>query len=524
MRKITAIVLSLVLLFALSVSASAAALTFLHKEYDAGSDSIYCYGNPLPAGGKLTVSAGSRVLENVSLSTLEKEHIPVTVYCLVECATSLSDKTRQQQQDVLLTFSSLMQEGDSMVLATLDGTLTESKPMFDKEIRDTAIETMSKGQVHHTNLYDGISQALVPLTTSTTYETNRVLVILCEGYDDGLSKVKPEELPQQIQDSGIPVYTVVLSPFGIQDRDLAHLQSFADASMGGFLTYPDREGIAPSVAARQVWDSIKGVSAIRIGAEELQGTDADQQLLIRYDVADTRYEDTILIRAVDVPEVVPTGEAPTETTGEDEEGSFFEDLPLPLLIGGGAAILVVLFLIVFLALRKKPEPLPEPEPVNPIMSEYDPKDENLFSADSFPGTTPFEGGDSIGSTTPVFEGNSFDGGYAPTAPVTGSFHVHAVAIMHPEVSADFYLIPNVETTFGRTEKAAVVLNSGDKKLSSCHGCLFWDGKMLLVQDRNSTNGTAVNGEICPPNVWLRLENGATLSAGQYEYRISFDET
>ena len=168
MRKITAIVLSLVLLFTLSVSASAAAPTFLHKEYDAGSDSIYCYGNPLPAGGKLTVSAGSRVLENVSLSTLEKEHIPVTVYCLVECATSLSDKTRQQQQDVLLTFSSLMQEGDSMVLATLDGTLTESKPMFDKEIRDTAIETMSKGQVHHTNLYDGISQALVPLTTSTT--------------------------------------------------------------------------------------------------------------------------------------------------------------------------------------------------------------------------------------------------------------------------------------------------------------------------------------------------------------------
>ena len=93
--------------------------------------------------------------------------------------------------------------------------------------------------------------------------------------------------------------------------------------------------------------------------------------------------------------------------------------------------------------------------------------------------------------------------------------------MHPEVSADFYLTPNMETTFGRTGNADIILNGNDKKLSSCHGSFLWDGKMLLVQDRNSTNGTAVNGEVCPKNVWLRLEDGAVLTAGKYEYRITF---
>ena len=38
---------------------------------------------------------------------------------------------------------------------------------------------------------------------------------------------------------------------------------------------------------------------------------------------------------------------------------------------------------------------------------------------------------------------------------------------------------------------------------------------------NSKNGTMVNGEICHDKVWLRLEDGAVLRAGSYEYRITF---
>ena len=108
-----------------------------------------------------------------------------------------------------------------------------------------------------------------------------------------------------------------------------------------------------------------------------------------------------------------------------------------------------------------------------------------------------------------------------TMPVEGRCHVSAVAIMHPEIKVDFCLTRNMETTFGRTENSDILLNSADMKLSGCHGCFLWTGEMLLVQDRKSTNGTAVNGEVCPRDVWLRLENGAILTAGRYEYRITF---
>ena len=108
-----------------------------------------------------------------------------------------------------------------------------------------------------------------------------------------------------------------------------------------------------------------------------------------------------------------------------------------------------------------------------------------------------------------------------TMPVENRCHVFAVAIMHPDIAVDFYLTPNMETTFGRTDKAEIVLNPTDKKLSGCHGSFFWNGKMLLVQDRQSTNGTAVNGELCPKDVWLKVEDGAALRAGNFEYRIKY---
>ena len=172
------------------------------------------------------------------------------------------------------------------------------------------------------------------------------------------------------------------------------------------------------------------------------------------------------------------------------------------MLGGGIAL--------FFILRKKPEPYyEEPTPV------------------ASPDTSGTDFGSDIdfGSDTDIFRdpnGIISDGtGGMVTMPVEDRCHVSAIAIMHPEIAIDFYLTRNIETTFGRTEKADIILNKDDKKLSGCHGCFFWNGEMLLVQDRKSTNGTAVNGEVCPKDVWLRLENGAILTAGKYEYRINF---
>ena len=64
MRRIISILLSLILLVALTVPASAAtACEFLLREYDVTSDTIFCYGKQLPKNGKLEVSVDNRILE-----------------------------------------------------------------------------------------------------------------------------------------------------------------------------------------------------------------------------------------------------------------------------------------------------------------------------------------------------------------------------------------------------------------------------------------------------------------------------
>lgn len=513
MRKIFTLALSLILLLCLTVPASAsAARTFLLQEYDVVDNEVLCYGKYLPAGGQLEVSDGARMISNVSCSPLEQEHIPVTLYCLVDSSTSQSDRIVKQREDMLLTFSSMMAEEDSMVLATIDAILTESKPMTTKEARDTAIRTIS-GQVWYTNLYDGISQALKTLHTSTTYHTNRCLVILSDGHDDGKSTATGEEIQKLIQEAGIPVYTVILNTGNSTEKELTQQRNFAEESLGGFLSFPDEEGISSSAAAQKIWNSIKNALVIRIGVEDLQNTGSDQQLLMRYHTADARYEDSILIRAVDLPvlsaEITPETaeetteettdptEAPTDDTDE-ESGLSKKELIIGCCIG--IALLGAGIAAFFLTRKDKQNeivPVPMPEPVS------DP--------DPTPVTDPFW---NPSPNEPV----------EVTLPLEPQCHVTAIAIMHPEITADFYLTRNKEATFGRTSNADILFNPNDRKLSGCHGCFFWNGELLLVQDRNSKNGTAVNSEFCSNQVWLPLADGDILTAGAYEYRIHIQES
>lgn len=508
MRKIAAIALCILLLAGSVLSVYAAAGTFLRKEYDVKETNIYAYGKALPQGGTLTVSAGPQVLEDAVLSTLEQEQIPVTVYCLVDVSTSQPDTMRAQQEDILYTISSLMGPEDTMVLGLMDEKLEEGKPLTDKDARDTAIDTM-KGTSWVTNLYDGMAQALDTIYTSTTYRTNTVLVVLSDGHDDGKSAADGEKVLEQIRTMGIPVYTVLLHANSLTPKELEEQTRFAEESLGGTMTHPQKDEISAAVAGQRIWESIQSASVVRIGMGPLQNSPTDQQLLIRYDAKDVRFEDSLLVRALDLAVAVVEEETTEETTDDEEtdDGEEEDEEKLYWILGGVAAVLLIGG-FAFTKLRRKPEPIQASIPMDDFGIQEGQDAPADFSMDFNP---PME---SWGATEPVDS-------WKPTAPVEGSCHVYAVALMHPEIAVDFYLTPNVETTFGRTGKAKIVLCGDDMKLSGVHGAFYWDGKMLLVRDANSRNGTTVNGETCHNNVWLRLEQGATLRAGKYEYRINF---
>mgnify|MGYP004580739711 FL=1 len=78
---------------------------------------------------------------------------------------------------------------------------------------------------------------------------------------------------------------------------------------------------------------------------------------------------------------------------------------------------------------------------------------------------------------------------------------------------------NGRCTFGRNQKADVILNETDSSLSGLHFELQWDGRVLYLTDRNSTNGTAITGIPQRPGHWARIESGATIQAGAIRYKV-----
>lgn len=545
MKRATAVILSLILLVSLAVPAAAAAANpFLMQEYDVGSEYVFFYGKPLPAGGYLEVSVGADVIGDSILTTLGDQKFPLTLYCLVDCNKNVSDGNVKMRKDILLTISSLMKPEDTMILGSIDSKLVESKPLTDKEIRDTAIKSIS-GYSWQTNLLDGISKALDNLKTTTTHDTNRALIIISDGHDDGKSTATKDSILKKIEGSGISVYSILLDSSSTTEKDIKRYQQFAEASLSGYMTNPKKEKNSAAVTGEKIWDNINATSIVAVPVAGLANRGADPQVLFRYTTEAERYEDTVLVHAVDLPSgtaEVPDSTVPSLSTDDDDnddddddddkkkkksDDSDFELTTEMMLAIGFGVILLGIGAAAYFILRKKPETKAvefQDMQATASLDGFDVRNDfSVTQKTDYAGPDPgfdsgFDSGLDSGSFgTPVFDGS----GSGVTMPITNRCHITAVALMHPEISADFYLTPNMETTFGRTGNADIILNQNDKKLSSCHGCFLWDGKMLLVQDRNSTNGTAVNGEVCPKDVWLRLENGSVLMAGKYEYRITF---
>jgi pSer/pThr/pTyr-binding forkhead associated (FHA) protein len=76
---------------------------------------------------------------------------------------------------------------------------------------------------------------------------------------------------------------------------------------------------------------------------------------------------------------------------------------------------------------------------------------------------------------------------------------------------------NSQLTIGRAEENDVVVH--DETVSSRHAVMFTDVRsgQNMLQDLDSTNGTAVNGALLRPGRAVALKEGDTVSFGDSEY-------
>lgn len=536
MRKLVSILLVLLLSTALLIPVQAATQRIMYQNYDVEGSYLSLYGTPMPVGGDLTVSVGSEKMAGATMSTIAEAQVPVTVYFLVDASTSLSDATKKQQTDILTVISSHLGENDTMVIATIDETFFEGPLLTNKEDRDSAIETIGRKDNWLTNLHMGIDKAVDSLSTSTAFNTNRYLVILSDGQDNNREKVSVDTLSQKITNANLPIFNLILGPAAgsATTADIEYLTKLDEASLGGYICRLGKENVSAAEAAENVWSTIQSNSVIRFNGANLD-TSADVEVLIRYDYKDTRYEDTVLLRAVDLqkrlvlPSEPSTAETVADTVLDDDDDDDDETNTTVLYIGGGALLIAVIAVVAFLLLKPK-KTQSSTSSYNSGFDSYG-QDSGSFidTSDSFgDGSDSFGGNADPGVTGSVSSDTSsigntvfadFSGGN--TAPVGGGIHVSLVALMHPEISCEFTLGEGAETTMGRDSRSTVVLNGSDRKLSGVHAGILWDGVHLLIRDKKSTNGTSVNGSPCTGDAWYLLENGATLKAGAYEYRVNY---
>lgn len=530
MRKLISILLVLVISTALLlIPAQAVTMRIMYQNYDVSGTTLSCYGVPMPMDGDLSVSVGSTKLSS-SITTISEAQVPVTVYFLVDASTSLSEATIKQQTDILTVISSHMGEEDTMVITTIDDTFFEGPLLTKKEDRDSAIETIGRKNNWQTNLHMGIDKAVDSLITSTAFNTNRYLVILSDGHDDNREEVALENLTAKVAAANVPIFNLILGPAngGANTQDMEYLTKVDEAALGGYICRLATDNVSAAEAAENVWNTIQNNTVIRFDGATLD-TSADVEVLIRYEYKTDRYEDTLLLRAVDLQKrlIIPIMPATPSTDSTALPDAKDNSTTIILFAGGGVLLLALIALIVFLVLKPK-KSQSTPSSAEGGMGEG--SGSFIDTSDSYSGNySSYGGGGDVGassfapsgSTMPVGNGFMDFSGGSSTMPVGGAIRVSLVALMHPEISCEFTLGEGAETTMGRDSRSTIVLNGSDRKLSGVHAGILWDGTHLLIRDKKSTNGTSINGSPCAGDTWYLLENGATLKAGNYEYRVSY---
>lgn len=528
MRKLISVLLCILMLSCV-VTAQAAQLNSLVSAYEIVEDSLMLYSTVLPQNGSLTVTVDDQPVEDAQMTTVRKAHLPVTVYCLVDLSTHLSDKQFRQELDALNTISSRMGEQDTMVITTVGKVITEGAVLETYEARRTAIE-MLKRDVYTVDMYQAISDAVTSLQMKTNYNANRCLLILSDGDCYKQGQITQQDAANAVNKVDFPIY--VLGVTGEQVSELAtqkaqNVIKMAELTMGGVGLIPADASITAAQAAEKIWETIQESNVIQINLSAVALADSTATVHAVYEVSNERYESRIpvdLTRTSTEQTVIQENNENGGSVNTNEEDSFEEEddwlqfvKDNAIVFGAAAVVVLALILIVVIAVRRRKiadvgvvsETINTPTPdvnldANVIFEEDMAKEQIMTqqaSASSaqkmnYPKTT--YAADSKGDT------------------VTVQF---AVAT-HKDVKQTFSLTPNAPKVLGRDDRSDVIINNEDNQLSGRHCNVEWDGSYLYIQDAGSTNGTYINSNRLKPNAWSRLENGTVVTMGSFDYVVT----
>lgn len=508
MKKIRRVIFTLfstAFLLSVCLNAYAADQNYFLQQYRAAPGCLQLDCSALE-GAKpemFTAELGGQEIPVAALDTAEAENLATTVYCLVDISGSMHAEQMEYAQNVLRALAAQMGETDHLVIGTLGNQLTHSKLLSTKEEMEEAISALAADSHEDTNLYAGIVESLHFLTTDTGVDARRCLMILSDGEDDQKSGITQNEADKAVQASGVPVYTVATlrnAPTQAQQEYAKILGSFARLSTGGEHFAPQLDDLPAEQVAQRIWEHCKNGLVLTLDTSGFASAKDELLLRVTYTEGQTSYADTLTIYTKDLlpaeqPEPVST---PAPAAEAEPQAGF----PTVAVIIGILVVLAVVIVAVVLVQKRKKEAEraaaeKEAEEARRRQEEEERKKQEQQAA--------------------LLAGNSAE---PPVQPRTvQGYELLLTAIGYENIVRRLRLPEGKEQTVGRTDKADIVLDASDKRLSGVHCSLSCTNGILRVMDRRSTNGTSVNGVPTVPMGIVIVPNGSFLRMGSYEYRV-----
>ena len=476
----------------------------------------------------VTISLGGQSMAVISLETAEQNRYPVTYYCLVDVSGSMKESQMAQAKAVLQKVLEGMQDGDNMVIGTLGNQTDMSGFLSDKTQIADAIQALAPGR-EDTNLYAGIVESIGQLQTQELVNPRKCLLILSDGRDDQKTGITKEEAENAIEESSIPVFTIATlkeSPSADSLEDAKLLGSFARLSTGGRHYVPVVEDITGEEIGADIYGHLNQGINVTIDTSEVDSFGEKDILLLRAiytsengivleDTLELYAEDVALLRkaleeaqeskeeaeanqkteASDESELAEEIEDSSETSGEAQTSGRGDSLVWILMASG---ILLAAMVLLLVAKKKK-----KAKEAKKIVKEDSSAQEAAEAVDA--------GKNVLQEAVREFEEEAV----IPE----GAYELKLYAIGYKHLKLRIVLEPGKDFTIGRNDKADIVLNPDDVKLSSVHCKVRWENEKLYVRDMNSTNGTFVNGIPIRTLGRVAVHEGETIRMGSYEYRI-----
>lgn len=579
MKKIFAMALCVMVLLSLTAGAAAEAGNAVFDCWAVDNGSVCCFAAP-GEGADASVSAAGTPVAVTSVTTVEQTDLPVTYICMIDQSSAYSSNQKNQQQEGVSALRAGLRPQDRLVVVGMNAATSFGSILTDSNQWDAAIGEALVYTSTTTNLYHDLIAMTGRVSDSAEYPGMRCVVIFTDGINDRMLPDTIEQAREALNAFRFSLHTfVTIDPYAGEYgmRNAARMEELSALTPGGICVAPTRDKTTAAESADKIIRQVLSTSVIRVDASQLDRSAQTTALSVSLGgrtgavtIPTAQLPDLppVTVPETTIPETtIPWPAAPettetveiTETAEPTQAQWVVADEPsaepqprgsgsaLYFLIGGGIAAIVVTALAVMLLSRRRrdeedtppavqaPEAAVPGDPQDSVFSDLDLDSFDLGSLDlksDFASLNDLDGEDDSFFNTLKEEPNA-DPTAAPApapkaapnpAPPAASIRdpgcmVRLVPEDHPESTVEFFLETNTGVTVGRNSRANVILNDVDTALSGVHMEFQWDSRTLHMRDRNSTNGTLVNGVFVKPDVWVRLENGMFIEAGSFRYQV-----